>query len=280
MSDQQRGVTISRKELYRRVWSTPVSILAAEFGLSDRGLARLCERYEIPVPPRGYWAKLAAGKKVVLFKLPDLGKKNTQIYIAPTQPADPPEQLPLSIQEVMERAAQAEPIAVAETLRSPHPIIEAWLTDNKADIERGRKWNSYVPDALTESAIGRRRLRLLNALFKSAPDYGLKVEPHAQGRYEATFAALDQKLTYSLYEKIQRNRRKAPRDLSERDSRGDLSRDHTAPRTGPRTAKGRTEAVGGTEEAFGERKDRKNRPESLAARLGYGRQQPTCKNCP
>lgn len=36
-----------------------MSTLAIEFGISDRGLAKVCGRHRIPVPPRGYWAKVA-----------------------------------------------------------------------------------------------------------------------------------------------------------------------------------------------------------------------------
>jgi hypothetical protein len=54
-----------REKLYEQVWSTPVHILAKEYGLSDRGLAKVCSRLRIPVPGRGYWAKRAAGKPVL-----------------------------------------------------------------------------------------------------------------------------------------------------------------------------------------------------------------------
>ncbi|HEV7252670.1 MAG TPA: hypothetical protein VGN97_06180 [Mesorhizobium sp.] len=54
--------TFTRQELYDLVWSTPIATLAARFDVSDRGLAKTCARYQIPVPGRGYWAKLAAGE--------------------------------------------------------------------------------------------------------------------------------------------------------------------------------------------------------------------------
>jgi len=44
------------------VWQQPMTRVAAELGLSDVGLAKLCRRHSIPVPPRGHWAKIAAGK--------------------------------------------------------------------------------------------------------------------------------------------------------------------------------------------------------------------------
>ena len=41
-------VELTREELYKRVWSTPMSKLAADFGLSDVGLAKVCKRHKIP----------------------------------------------------------------------------------------------------------------------------------------------------------------------------------------------------------------------------------------
>lgn len=54
--------TLSREELYQRIWTTPTTRLAREFGISDVALAKLCRRRAIPTPPRGYWARLHAGQ--------------------------------------------------------------------------------------------------------------------------------------------------------------------------------------------------------------------------
>ncbi|MCJ2876700.1 UNVERIFIED_ORG: hypothetical protein QE446_000967 [Rhizobium sp. SORGH_AS260] len=56
--------SMSREELYALVWSTPMQKLAETYGLSDRGLAKTCQRYLVPVPSRGYWAKVDAGQTV------------------------------------------------------------------------------------------------------------------------------------------------------------------------------------------------------------------------
>jgi hypothetical protein len=53
---------VRRERLYDLVWSVPVSRLCRELDISDRGLAKLCARENVPVPPRGYWAKLRHGK--------------------------------------------------------------------------------------------------------------------------------------------------------------------------------------------------------------------------
>src|SRR5262245_32586672 len=70
-----RSISLSRDELYRRVWSRPVESVARELGISGRGLAKICTRFEIPVPPRGHWAKLAAGKRAPGIPLPSIDPK-------------------------------------------------------------------------------------------------------------------------------------------------------------------------------------------------------------
>ncbi|NMG39863.1 hypothetical protein GRZ55_11475 [Chelativorans sp. ZYF759] len=56
--------SFSRRELYDLVWTTPISTLAQQFGLSDRGLAKICQAHQIPVPGRGYWARVESGQTV------------------------------------------------------------------------------------------------------------------------------------------------------------------------------------------------------------------------
>jgi hypothetical protein len=63
-------IEISREDLYERVWSEPIQKLSKEYGLSDVGLAKTCRRFNIPIPPRGYWAKKQAGHRVSKPSLP------------------------------------------------------------------------------------------------------------------------------------------------------------------------------------------------------------------
>lgn len=54
----------NREKLYEQVWSQPVRKVAAEYGISDVALAKTCRKLKIPRPGRGYWAKVAAGKRI------------------------------------------------------------------------------------------------------------------------------------------------------------------------------------------------------------------------
>jgi hypothetical protein len=62
---------ISRKDLYELIWSEPTTTLAQRFGISDVGLAKVCRRSDIPAPPRGYWARIAAGDSLPRPELPE-----------------------------------------------------------------------------------------------------------------------------------------------------------------------------------------------------------------
>lgn len=67
-----RELRLDRATLFERVWSKPISQLAEEWGLSGPGLAKACRRLQIPVPPRGYWAKVHAGQRPRRARLPKL----------------------------------------------------------------------------------------------------------------------------------------------------------------------------------------------------------------
>lgn len=67
-----REIRLDRAALFELIWSKPVMKLAAEWGLSDRGLGKACRRLKIPVPPRGYWARVDAGQRRRRPQLPKL----------------------------------------------------------------------------------------------------------------------------------------------------------------------------------------------------------------
>lgn len=59
-----------REDLYRLVWTAPVSEVAERLGVSDVALAKLCRRAAIPTPARGFWARVEAGQTLIPPPLP------------------------------------------------------------------------------------------------------------------------------------------------------------------------------------------------------------------
>ncbi|MAU17594.1 MAG: hypothetical protein CMH46_18870 [Muricauda sp.] len=73
--------TISRKELYEMVWTTPLTQLAKQYNISDNGLRKICIKHEIPLPKVGHWSKKKYGKKVTKTPLGQTEKKLDDIKL-------------------------------------------------------------------------------------------------------------------------------------------------------------------------------------------------------
>src|SRR5579862_1226529 len=69
-SAMRKEALLTREQLYQEVWAAAVNKVAARFGLSGNGLAKICRRLEVPVPDRGYWALKAVGRAPARPPLP------------------------------------------------------------------------------------------------------------------------------------------------------------------------------------------------------------------
>jgi hypothetical protein len=180
----------TRRELYDAVWSKPVDKLAAEFGISGRGLGKLCERHGVPVPPRGYWAKKVAGKRVVRPPLieieagsgseisisirPRCEMQSVSAGVATETVADP-------FKEVWEGlVAEAREVRIPTTLSSPHRIVAAWIEE---DRQRSRSPIWSTNSSKRSSPLEKRRLRILSTLLKQLEARGFVIE---RDRYRQT----------------------------------------------------------------------------------------------
>jgi hypothetical protein len=74
-------VTFERLSLYEKVWSTPVSRLAKQFGLSDVGLRKICKRLGVPMAALGYWTKIEhGGRSLPKPPLPRFAGETTYVH--------------------------------------------------------------------------------------------------------------------------------------------------------------------------------------------------------
>lgn len=208
MMEKQRGpVTVSREELFQQVWETPMSRLAQTYGITGNGLAKICDRLGVPYPPRGYWAKKAAGKKVVQYRLPPPGPETpAKTTIVPTPPTPEPKPLSPEQQERATRVESDSAITVPERLVRPHPVIAGWLAEHerhRKEAKRDRNpWRSPFNE-WTET--DHRRHRILDALFKAAERHGLTVK--TDERRETYFAFGQERIDFKLREKQKQVRR-------------------------------------------------------------------------
>ena len=78
---------LSRRELYQRVWSKSISVVAKELGLSSNALAKICNRLLVPYPSRGDWNKISAGKRVTRDALPAAPERQSERLVVSAVPA-------------------------------------------------------------------------------------------------------------------------------------------------------------------------------------------------
>jgi hypothetical protein len=122
-------ISMSRQDLYERVWANPVDHVAKELGISNVGLAKMCRRHEIPVPPRGYWARKAYGQRLNQPDLPPASnaRLNYVTFQPPlvakslqARPDEPPE---LAAARRHETASENRIVVPSRLPRVLHPVV-------------------------------------------------------------------------------------------------------------------------------------------------------------
>jgi hypothetical protein len=162
-------VTLTREALYEKVWKTPMSRLAAEFGISDVALAKICKKLDVPIPGRGYWARVTNGQKVKQPKLPKLREHTrTEFTIAKREPRDP--------SAPKKEQPEVPSVVVADSLTGAHPAVRklSSLLDGR---EPGRAKTLYLRgDFEATVRLGektkRRALLILDALLRALEERG------------------------------------------------------------------------------------------------------------
>jgi hypothetical protein len=79
---------VTRETLYELVWAKPIRTVAAEIGISNVGLAKACDRLNVPRPAVGHWVRLEHGRKTERPPLPPATPgQETMLVIKPPSAA-------------------------------------------------------------------------------------------------------------------------------------------------------------------------------------------------
>ncbi|MCZ8096467.1 MAG: hypothetical protein O9972_00970 [Burkholderiales bacterium] len=186
-----------------------MSRLAEDYGISGNGLAKICDREDIPYPPRGFWAQRAAGKKPKQAPLPK-SSRASPITIRPTPMPAPPMALPQEVQRAVDKVLAAEAtLKVQDRLLRPHAVIASWLAEHEDTLRKARSerdpWRRDLFRPKDFTAVDRRRHRILDALFKAIERHGGKA---TEGERRTLFVeTLGEKVEVQLREKQRQQRR-------------------------------------------------------------------------
>jgi len=144
---------LTREALYELVWAEPVRTVATRFKMSDVAFKKHCVRAGVPVPERGYWAKVAAGRKAFKIPLPprDPGASNVfEIgreripwpYDPEAELAKPPPilpEFPEPIEAVKARVVRrVGKVSFIRDLTTSCPAVRKLLDEDIARVERQR----------------------------------------------------------------------------------------------------------------------------------------------
>ncbi len=202
---------ISRQELYDKVWTTPISRIAKEYGLSDVGLSNICRRHHIPKPARGYWARIAHGQAVKKEPLPELRPDETEVNeftieanAETTNFANRYEDTRAELARIEQKAAAFSGIqtgqlrhplvlALQKIRRQLHPETEGWLSP-------GRR--SFLDVRATPGSWDR-ALKLMHMVLLAAEQLGYRIRIDAEKGTILT--VLGEDISIGLKEKVTRS---------------------------------------------------------------------------
>lgn len=165
---------MTRDELYRLVWSEPMTKIATQFDVSGSYLARICTLLNVPRPERGYWAKLAVGKAPPHLPLPE------------PRPGDP---LVWVGDGAMPRVARPKPAAplgrtTKPAIKIPSAAVHGLIRGARGHMGSGRPvddgaflkpFKKLMVDVTASKAGADKALALANDLFNAFESIGHRV---------------------------------------------------------------------------------------------------------
>lgn len=203
---------VHRETLYNEVWTDPVTVVAMRYGMSDVGLAKICRALAIPLPSRGYWAKVKAGRIMRRVPLPKLEQDKPQVTKLVKLPPDQ-----IAVRESTKRAtklirSEVSSLPMAEIgASSPHPLVQA----TAKRLRQRDGWPTDTPErsapkevlhlSVTRAALDR-ALSLTDAVLKTLALHGFEFEIDiARGVTLFRKADTDTNLEFTLTEHIRRS---------------------------------------------------------------------------
>ena len=203
-------IALTREDLYNQVWAEPSVHVAARLGISGHGLGKLCARYRIPVPPRGWWAKKQHGHRVRQTPVTEVTATEKIVFEsadAVQKPEDAPEVTREKTAEwrieVPEDLAISHPLvkraaaAIREVSRAPKGDIVRWQDRYQAKLLKPDAGNLDI--AVSRASLSR-ALRIMQALLAAFERRGFMVR--IADNNETFVTVMDEAFQIALVERL------------------------------------------------------------------------------
>jgi hypothetical protein len=201
---------LTREQLYDLVWSEAMQKLSKQVGISDVALAKHCRKIGVPVPERGYWNKLQAGKRVVKTALPprDLVTTNlveisgnldadlrARLQGEPGVSDDSTDSIDLLTERFRKRLGT---VTVPRDFTRTHPDITKLLEKDEERRQKRLTERFYWREPQFDTPFERRRLRFLNGLWLGFAKVGCKGWIRGESARELSITIGDTHISFTL----------------------------------------------------------------------------------
>ena len=203
-------IEIDREDLYKKVWTEPVRKLAAQYGISDVGLSKICKKLNVPKPPRGYWAMIASGKQPPQKPLPKLryGQSSQYVLRVSTTKQQTQEESDEAHDLIIATEKPEKLITVPKRLTDPHPLV-AEMKDGFAKDKPGengliRPLGKLYSDIRVAPENVSRALRIMDTIIKELEYRDFEVIIKKDKIPSARFFMFGEELEIFVHEKVRR----------------------------------------------------------------------------
>jgi hypothetical protein len=171
---------ISRKELYELVWSTPLSKIQKDLGLSYSRLKSICTENKIPLPENGFWSKKAFNKVVTILPFIEFVDIPAEIILTEdTKQNLKGEKTTLQLSKKDEIELR-EKTVVPKLIKKWHPLVERFRAKYEVyqkELKKGN-WSNTLRGELSILVIDShlsRATRIFNTVINTLESKGHKV---------------------------------------------------------------------------------------------------------
>jgi hypothetical protein len=178
-----------REKLYDEVWAKPVVHVAVQYGVSGTAIKKVCKALNVPVPPRGHWAKLKAGKGVKKIPLPEseghnqfIGSRTHTNPLAARTAKEPLAFLPEEERQQVIAASMSTSLApenarLHKNITAYKAVVTDWnKNDRKAEGAQRKYSNYFTAPPFLAGVIAKETLPrvycLLDALYRQVENLG------------------------------------------------------------------------------------------------------------
>lgn len=180
----------SRLELYKLVWSEPISKIIEEYAITNNAFKELCIKNDVPLPLKGHWSKIKYGKTVDPIPLSESSIYNTDITLPKRISGEPVlnkfTELDLLIRDI--KSDNILPQIITTKLNKPDKLVTT-AKEYFTRIKKAKKYTRIDPpkegvlSINVSNTLEKRALIFTDALIKLLKKRGHSLVVHANQQY-------------------------------------------------------------------------------------------------